>query len=58
MNNGRGIAVECTACSWQGDESLTDARHCPDCGGECAELSDIYAEEAEPSRSGRLDATN
>jgi rubredoxin len=42
MNNQRGITVECTACGWQGDESLTDARYCPECGGECADLQEIY----------------
>lgn len=41
-NNHRGVTVECTACAWQGDEGETDTRYCPDCGGECMELEDIY----------------
>lgn len=41
-SNNRGITVECTACSWQGEEPLTDSRHCPLCEGECLELGDIY----------------
>ena len=43
-NNRRGVTVECTACAWQGDESLTDARYCPDCGGECVDLAAIYGD--------------
>lgn len=49
MNNGRGLTVECTACGWQGDESLTDTRYCPQCGGECVELDEIYSDEADDS---------
>ncbi len=38
MTEGRWITVECKACSWLGDERLTDARHCPQCGGDCVSL--------------------
>jgi hypothetical protein len=41
-NNSRGVTVECIECAWQGDEHLTDTRCCPECGGECMELVDIY----------------
>ena len=41
-NNRRNVTVECTACAWQGDESATDSRYCPSCGGECMDLESIY----------------
>ena len=41
-NNHRSVTVECVECAWQGGEHLTDSRNCPECGGECLELEDIY----------------
>jgi hypothetical protein len=45
MNHRRGITVECEACGWQGDEAETDTRYCQNCGGECFDLKDLYADE-------------
>lgn len=41
-NNKRGFTVECSACSWQGDQSRTDSGHCPECDGECVPLDQVY----------------
>lgn len=38
---------ECPACSWQGKYSLTDAGHCPECGGETDTLHELYSEHQE-----------
>lgn len=35
---------ECLACSWQGKYSLTDAGHCPECGGETDTPDQLYSE--------------
>lgn len=34
--------VECTACGWQGVDQDTDAGLCPECGGECSDMSELY----------------
>lgn len=34
--------LECTACGNQHRRHETDSGHCPDCDGECLELSQIY----------------
>lgn len=39
--------VECTACGNQHRQHETDSGHCPDCGGECLELSQIYGPDGE-----------
>lgn len=44
-NNMRGVAVECSACGWQGDQSRTDSGHCPQCDGECLQLDKIYGDD-------------
>ena len=38
---------ECLNCGWQGSAAQLDAGVCPQCGGDCADPSLIYAEEPE-----------
>lgn len=35
--------IECLECCWQGKWNQTDAGLCPECGGECQAVADIYA---------------
>lgn len=37
--------IECVECSWQGKWNQTDAGLCPECGGECLEVADIYSDD-------------
>lgn len=59
----RGETVECASCGWQGGRNETDAGHCPNCGDECYDLSEIYTEDGEakdeaPNAQGKPTAAN